>query len=108
MTPRASLGHVVLHWRPQLGGRGQHILEVTRHDADDHGVIVAGEATRLVESDLSPDDRAVAGETPAPQRVAEDHDVRSVGAIVRGAPISSNDRSNAEHAEVMHAHPLTV
>ena len=71
MPPRPSLRHAVLHRRPQLGGRPEHILEIARHDPDD-------QIAAAVECDLSADDGGITTETPLPERVAEDDDVWAV------------------------------
>ena len=76
VAPRPSLSsHVVLQRRPDLGRGRQDILEAARHDADD-------QVAAVVELDLSADDGRIAAEAPPPERVAQDHDVGSVGTIV--------------------------
>src|SRR5262245_51767831 len=93
VAPRPSLRHVVLQRRPDLRIRRGNILEFRRHDPQDVVVLP-------IQSDVAADNRAIACETPAPECVAQDHNVRTVAEILIFAKVPAEYGPDAKHSEI--------
>src|SRR6185503_10059930 len=92
---------VVLMRGPQFGSRPLHVFELWRHDTDYREAIV-------IQRDIAADDGSIAIESPLPQLVAEDYDVRAVWQIFDRHEVAAQDRKDAEYVEKACADALAV